>query len=71
MPMIDVYAPEGAFDDPHELARRLAGAVIVIGASDPTRLAELRQVMPRLLNMGAVAMLASRRGQCGGGPGRR
>ena len=30
----------------------------VIGASDPTRLAELRQVMPQLLNMSAVAMLA-------------
>jgi hypothetical protein len=29
MPTIDVYAPEGAFDDPHELARRLAGAMML------------------------------------------
>ena len=27
MPMIDVYAPGGAFEDNHELARRLAAAV--------------------------------------------
>jgi phenylpyruvate tautomerase PptA (4-oxalocrotonate tautomerase family) len=30
MPMIDVYAPAGAFDDKHELARRLATAVMEI-----------------------------------------
>jgi phenylpyruvate tautomerase PptA (4-oxalocrotonate tautomerase family) len=30
MPMIDVYAPAGAFDDRHELARRLAAAVMEI-----------------------------------------
>ena len=28
MPMIDVYAPEGTFPDPHTLARDLAAAVI-------------------------------------------
>src|SRR5882757_1221279 len=30
MPMIDVYAPAGAFDDKHELARRLAAALMAI-----------------------------------------
>jgi hypothetical protein len=30
MPMIDVYAPAGAFEDKHLLARRLAGALMVI-----------------------------------------
>jgi phenylpyruvate tautomerase PptA (4-oxalocrotonate tautomerase family) len=30
MPMIDVYAPEGAFEDKHELARRLAAAVMAV-----------------------------------------
>jgi phenylpyruvate tautomerase PptA (4-oxalocrotonate tautomerase family) len=30
MPMIDVYAPAGAFEDKHELARRLAGALMTI-----------------------------------------
>ena len=30
MPMIDVYAPAGAFEDKHELARRLAAAVMEI-----------------------------------------
>jgi hypothetical protein len=30
MPMIDVYAPAGAFEDKHLLARRLAAAVMVI-----------------------------------------
>jgi phenylpyruvate tautomerase PptA (4-oxalocrotonate tautomerase family) len=30
MPMIDVYAPAGAFEDKHLLARRLAVAVMVI-----------------------------------------
>ena len=30
MPMIDVYGPAGAFDDKHELARRLAQAVMAI-----------------------------------------
>ena len=30
MPMIDVYAPAGAFEDNHLLARRLAAAVMVI-----------------------------------------
>src|ERR1700752_1601652 len=30
MPMIDVYAPAGAFQDKHELARRLAAAVMVV-----------------------------------------
>jgi phenylpyruvate tautomerase PptA (4-oxalocrotonate tautomerase family) len=30
MPMIDVYAPTGAFEDKHLLARRLAGALMVI-----------------------------------------
>ena len=30
MPMIDVYAPEGAFEDKHLLARHLAGALMLI-----------------------------------------
>lgn len=30
MPMIDVYAPTGAFEDKHLLARRLAGELMVI-----------------------------------------
>jgi phenylpyruvate tautomerase PptA (4-oxalocrotonate tautomerase family) len=30
MPMIDVYAPAGAFEDKHELARRLAGVLMTI-----------------------------------------
>jgi phenylpyruvate tautomerase PptA (4-oxalocrotonate tautomerase family) len=30
MPMIDVYAPAGAFEDKHELARRLAAELMVI-----------------------------------------
>ena len=30
MPMIDVYAPEGAFEDNHELARRLAAELMAI-----------------------------------------
>jgi phenylpyruvate tautomerase PptA (4-oxalocrotonate tautomerase family) len=30
MPMIDVYAPAGAFEEKHELARRLAAAVMVV-----------------------------------------
>jgi phenylpyruvate tautomerase PptA (4-oxalocrotonate tautomerase family) len=30
MPMIDVYAPAGAFEDNHELARRLAAAVMAV-----------------------------------------
>src|ERR1700731_2822776 len=30
MPMIDVYAPAGAFEDKHLLARCLAGALMVI-----------------------------------------
>jgi phenylpyruvate tautomerase PptA (4-oxalocrotonate tautomerase family) len=30
MPMIDVYAPAGAFENKHELARRLAGALMTI-----------------------------------------
>ena len=30
MPMIDVYAPAGAFEDKHLLARRLAGELMVI-----------------------------------------
>ena len=30
MPMIDVYAPAGAFDDKHMLARRLAAALMLI-----------------------------------------
>ena len=30
MPMIDVYAPAGAFEDKHLLAQRLAAAVMVI-----------------------------------------
>jgi phenylpyruvate tautomerase PptA (4-oxalocrotonate tautomerase family) len=30
MPMIDVYAPEGAFADKHELARRLAAELMAI-----------------------------------------
>ena len=30
MPMIDVYAPEGAFENKHELARRLAAAVMAV-----------------------------------------
>jgi phenylpyruvate tautomerase PptA (4-oxalocrotonate tautomerase family) len=30
MPMIDVYAPEGAFEDKHELARRLAAELMAI-----------------------------------------
>jgi phenylpyruvate tautomerase PptA (4-oxalocrotonate tautomerase family) len=30
MPMIDVYAPAGAFEDKHLLARRLAAALMVI-----------------------------------------
>jgi phenylpyruvate tautomerase PptA (4-oxalocrotonate tautomerase family) len=30
MPMIDVYAPAGVFEDKHLLARRLAGALMVI-----------------------------------------
>jgi phenylpyruvate tautomerase PptA (4-oxalocrotonate tautomerase family) len=30
MPMIDVYAPAGAFEDKHELARRLAAEVMAI-----------------------------------------
>ena len=30
MPMIDVYAPEGAFENKHELARRLAVAVMAV-----------------------------------------
>jgi phenylpyruvate tautomerase PptA (4-oxalocrotonate tautomerase family) len=30
MPMIDVYAPAGAFEDKHELARRLAGELMAI-----------------------------------------
>lgn len=30
MPMIDVYAPEGAFEDKHTLARRLAAAVMAV-----------------------------------------
>jgi hypothetical protein len=30
VPMIDVYAPAGVFDDKHQLARRLAAAVMLI-----------------------------------------
>lgn len=30
MPMIDVYAPTGTFDDEHSVAQRLAGAVMGI-----------------------------------------
>jgi len=30
MPMIDVYAPAGAFKDTHQLARDLAGAVMMV-----------------------------------------
>ncbi len=30
MPMIDVYAPAGAFEDKHLLARRLAAALMLI-----------------------------------------
>src|SRR5258705_12382987 len=30
MPMIDVYAPAGAFENKHELARQLAAAVMAI-----------------------------------------
>lgn len=30
MPMIDVYAPEGVFEDKHELARRLAAELMAI-----------------------------------------
>ena len=30
MPMIDVYAPAGAFEDKHELARRLAAELMAI-----------------------------------------
>jgi len=30
MPMIDVYAPEGAFEEKHELARRLAAELMAI-----------------------------------------
>jgi phenylpyruvate tautomerase PptA (4-oxalocrotonate tautomerase family) len=30
MPMIDVYAPAGAFEDKHELALRLAGVLMTI-----------------------------------------
>jgi phenylpyruvate tautomerase PptA (4-oxalocrotonate tautomerase family) len=30
MPMIDVYAPEGVFEDKHTLARRLAAAVMAV-----------------------------------------
>ena len=30
MPMIDVYAPEGVFEDKHTLARRLAAAVMEV-----------------------------------------
>jgi len=30
MPMIDVYAPEGVFEDKHTLARRLAAAVMTV-----------------------------------------
>ena len=30
MPMIDVYAPTGAFEDKHDVARRLAGALMTI-----------------------------------------
>ncbi|HEY2502692.1 MAG TPA: hypothetical protein VGI68_15080 [Mycobacterium sp.] len=30
MPMIDVYAPAGAFEDKHELARSLAAAVMAV-----------------------------------------
>jgi phenylpyruvate tautomerase PptA (4-oxalocrotonate tautomerase family) len=30
MPMIDVYAPAGAFENKHELARRLAAAVMAV-----------------------------------------
>ena len=30
MPMIDVYAPAGAFEDKHDLARRLAAAVMAV-----------------------------------------
>src|ERR1700751_325573 len=30
MPMIEVYAPAGAFEDKHELARRLAAAVMTV-----------------------------------------
>ena len=30
MPMIDVYAPEGAFEDKHELARRLSAELMAI-----------------------------------------
>ena len=30
MPMIDVYAPTGAFEDKHTLARRLAAAVMAV-----------------------------------------
>jgi phenylpyruvate tautomerase PptA (4-oxalocrotonate tautomerase family) len=30
MPMIDVYAPEGAFEDNHEVARRLAAELMAI-----------------------------------------
>src|ERR1700722_11826198 len=31
MPMIDVYAPAGVFEDKHLLDRRLAGALMVVG----------------------------------------
>ncbi|MFY9768167.1 MAG: hypothetical protein WAK42_24915, partial [Mycobacterium sp.] len=30
MPMIDVYAPAGVFDDKHAVAQRLAGALMTI-----------------------------------------
>jgi phenylpyruvate tautomerase PptA (4-oxalocrotonate tautomerase family) len=30
MPMIDVYAPTGVFEDKHDVAQRLAGAVMTI-----------------------------------------
>ena len=32
MPMIDVYAAAGTFDDPHDVARRVAAAVMDVGA---------------------------------------
>jgi phenylpyruvate tautomerase PptA (4-oxalocrotonate tautomerase family) len=35
MPMIDVYAPEGAFTDPHALAQRLAGVVMTVEEVPP------------------------------------
>ena len=30
MPMIDVYAPTGVFDDKHAAAQRLAGALVLL-----------------------------------------